>query len=229
MLTLYIANRNFSSWSLRPWVLLTQLGMPFETRVVPFAEGSNWAAFRAFSPTGKVPCLHDGTQVVWDSMGIAEHLADRHAGVWPADAVARSWARCAAAEMHSGFATLRTQCAMNCGYRVRLRAIDAPLQADLRRLDELWCEGLSRFGGPFLAGDGFTAVDAAFAPVAFRIQTYGLTLSEPAQAYAQRLLALPAMQQWYRDALAESFEDPAHDQACLVHGELLADLRHRGR
>ncbi len=229
MLTLYIANRNFSSWSLRPWVLLAHLGIPFETRLAPFAQGSNWVSFRAFSPTGKVPCLHDAEQVVWDSMGIAEHLADRHPEVWPSDVMARSWARCAAAEMHSGFTPLRTQCPMNCGYRVRLLAVDAPLQADLRRLDELWCEGLSQFGGPFLAGEAFTAVDAAFAPVAFRIQTYGLTLSEPALAYAQRLLALPAMQQWYADALAESFEEPAHDAACLVQGELLADLRHRGR
>ncbi|HQY70835.1 MAG TPA: glutathione S-transferase N-terminal domain-containing protein, partial [Pseudomonadales bacterium] len=107
MYELYIANKNYSSWSLRPWVLMRELRIAFDERLVPFAPGSNFERFRAFSPTGKVPCLHDGATVVWDSLAIAEYLAERHAGVWPSDARARAWARSAAAEMHSGFGALR--------------------------------------------------------------------------------------------------------------------------
>ncbi|MBI2732623.1 MAG: glutathione S-transferase family protein [Aquabacterium sp.] len=226
MYELFIANKNYSSWSLRPWVLLRQLGLPFQEHLHPFATGPNWAAFRAFSPTGKVPCLHDAGDVVWDSLAIAEYLAERHAGVWPERAEARAWARCAAAEMHAGFAELREVCSMNCGLRVQLhdQALTR-IQPDLTRLDELWRQGLTRFGGPFLAGPAFTAVDAFYAPVAFRIQTFGLTLSPLAQAYAQRLLALPAMQQWYEAALAEPWREPGHDEASLMYGSLLDDLR----
>jgi glutathione S-transferase len=225
MKTLFIANKSYSSWSLRPWVLMTHLQLPFTERMQVFDAGSNWAAFHAFSPTGKVPCLHDGEAVVWDSLAITEYLAERHAGVWPFDASARVWARCAAAEMHSSFGALRQTCPMNCGVRVRLHEVSAALQADLDRLDALWAEGLTRFGGPFLAGEAFTAVDAFFAPVAFRIQTYGLSLTGSAQAYAQRLLALPAMQQWYTQALQEPWIEPGHDAESLAHGSLLADLR----
>lgn len=225
MLTLCIANKNYSSWSLRPWVLMKQLQIPFEERLHPFGEGSNWQAFRAFSPTGKVPCLIAGDTVVWDSLAIAEYLAELHPGVWPADARARAWARCASAEMHSGFAALREACSMNCGLRVRLHALSPALQADLSRIGELWQEGLARFGGPFLAGASFTAADAFFAPVAFRIQTCGLSLPAPAQAYAHSLLALPAMQQWYAQALQEPWREPGHEASLLQQGELLTDLR----
>src|SRR5690349_9794152 len=117
MYTLYIANKNYSSWSLRPWLLMRQLGIPFEERLVPFGHGAG--GFRTFSPTGKVPCLVDGDTVVWDSLSIVEYLADRHPGVWPAEPKARAWARSAAAEMHSGFAALRERCTMNLGIRVR--------------------------------------------------------------------------------------------------------------
>ncbi len=228
MYQLYIANKNYSSWSLRPWSLLSALGIPFDERLVPFTSDSaaNWQAFREFSPNGKVPCLHDGTTVVWDSLSIAEYLAERHADVWPSDPVARTWARCAAAEMHSGFSVLRQQCGMNCGVRVRLRPdLSAALEADIARVDELWSEGLRRFGGPFLAGAGFTAVDAFFAPVAFRVQTYGIQLGDKAAAYAQRLLDLPAMKRWYADALQESWRDAGHEDDVLRSGELLQDLR----
>ncbi len=164
MYRLHIANKNYSSWSLRPWVLMRARDIPFEERLTPFADGSSHAAFRAFSPTGKVPCLTDGDIVVWDSLGIAEYLADRHPGLWPEAPNARTWARCAAAEMHSGFGALRDFCGMNCGLRVRLHAMPEPLLRDLERLQELWAEGLERFGGPFLAGPVFTTVDAFFAP-----------------------------------------------------------------
>jgi glutathione S-transferase len=225
MYTLHIANKNYSSWSLRPWILLRELGIPFEEVLHRFAEGSNRETFRAFSPNGLVPCLHDDGIRVWDSFAIVEHLAERHPEVWPADAVARAWARSATAEMHSGFGTLRERCTMNCGIRVRLDTIDAALQQDISRIEALWNEGLARFGGPFLAGGHFTAVDAFFAPVAFRVQTYGLVLDDNAAAYAARLRALPAMKAWEAAALAEPWREPGHEAEVRRTGTLLADLR----
>ena len=227
MYELYIANKNYSSWSLRPWVLMRALGILFDETLVPFAPGtsSSWSAFRAFSPTGKVPCLRDGERVVWDSLAIAEYLAERHAGVWPADEAARAWARCAAAEMHSGFPALRSTCTMNCGIRVRIEPPDVALGKDAARLGELWNEGLARFGGPFLAGASFTAVDAFYAPVAFRIQSYGLSLDAASMAYARRLLDLPAMRDWYAAALAETWRDPDHEDEARRVGVWLQDLR----
>jgi glutathione S-transferase len=225
--TLYIANRNYSSWSLRPWILLTELGIPFEEKLTPFQHGtsSSWAAFRAFSPTGKVPCLHDGNVIVWESLSIAEYVAERHGGVWPADAGARAWARSAAAEMHSGFNALRSNCPMNCGIRLQLKVVSAALTRDLTRLQELWNEGFKQFGGPYLAGATFGAVDAFFAPVVFRIQSYRLSVDEVAQAYVQRMLALPGMQSWYESALQETWRDPDHEEETLQQGTLLQDLR----
>ena len=225
MTTLYIANKNYSSWSLRPWALLKVLGIPFEERLVPFGEGSNLATFREFAPNGKVPCLHADGQVVWDSLAIIEFLAERHAGVWPADPAARAWARCAAAEMHSGFGGLRSGCSMTVGQRVRLPRLSPAVQADLARIDELWSEGLTRFGGPYLAGVAFTAVDAFFAPVAFRVRTYGLSLSPAAAAYAERLLALPALREWETAALAEPWRDEGHEVEIRAAGEVTADFR----
>ncbi|MEO8444191.1 MAG: glutathione S-transferase [Gammaproteobacteria bacterium] len=225
MYQLYIANKNYSSWSLRPWVLMKALGIPFEEQQQVFREGSNWEPFRAFSPTGLVPCLHDGPTVVWDSLAIAEYLAERHPGVWPGDPVARSFARCAAAEMHTGFGVLRTICTMNCGLRIRLREIPEPLQTNVDRIAELWNEGLGRFNGPFLAGSAFSAADAFFAPVAFRIQTYGLRLGGAADAYAGRLLALPAMGEWYASALRETWREAAHEAEARAVGTVLEDLR----
>jgi glutathione S-transferase len=222
---LYIGNRNYSSWSLRPWVLMREREIPFEEHVVPFEPGSSWAKFRAFSPSGRVPCLVDGGTVVWDSLGITEHLAERHPGMWPRDAAARTWARCAAAEMHSGFATLRNRCSMNVGLEVRLHEIEPALQRDVERVDELWSEGLRRFGGSFLGGADFTAVDAFFAPVAFRVATYGLPLGEPASAYAARLLALPSMLEWKRAALLEPWREVDHEADAAASGTILADHR----
>jgi glutathione S-transferase len=225
MYELFITNKNYSSWSLRPWVLMRQLELPFRERLVPLPDGSCWDTFRAFSPSGRVPCLHDGDTVVWDTLGITEYLAERHDGVWPAGPKARAWARCAAAEMHAGFGTLRERCTMSCGLRIRLRDVPPALARDLARLGELWNEGLARFGGPFLAGERFTAVDAFFAPVAFRVQTYGLALDDTSAAYAARLLALPAMRSWYTDALAETWREPEHEAEAEVAGTWLEDLR----
>lgn len=230
--TLHIANKKYSSWSLRPWVLMRTLDIAFEEQLHPFNGQDNREKFSTFSPTGKVPCLiaqlaagetHKQT-IVWDSMGITEYLAERHAGVWPQDALARAWARCAAAEMHSGYAALRNSCPMCCGVRVELKPMSEALRADMLRIDALWSEGLSSFGGSFLAGDAFTAVDAFFAPVAFRVQTYGLPLSAVSEAYTQRLLQLPAMKQWYREALQEHWPDARHEEAIRAAGKVLSGL-----
>jgi len=225
MYTLHIANKNYSSWSLRPWILMREKGIDFAETLHRFEPGGAWATFRAFSPTGKVPALHDGATVVWDSLAIVEYLAERHAGVWPSDAAARAWARSATAEMHSAFQTLRQQCSFNLGLRVTLNEIGPALQKDIDRIDELWSEGLKRFGGPFLAGTAFTAVDAFYAPVQFRIQTYGLKLGNAAGAYSQRVLALPGMADWQAAGLAEDFRDPEHDEVVRRFGRITADLR----
>jgi glutathione S-transferase len=227
MYDLYIGNKNYSSWSLRPWVLMRELNIPFREIVVPFGGSANPDAFRAFSPTGKVPCLVDESHTVWDSLAITEYVAERHAGVWPAEAAARAWARCAAAEMHSGFSALRNTCGMNCGLRVRLHSIQPALERELRRLEQLWADGLMRFGGPFLTGTRFCAADAFFAPVAFRIQTYEPPISADARRYAELLLGLASMKQWYAAGLAETWRDPEHEEEVRAAGVWTQDLRAR--
>ena len=225
MYTLHIANKNYSSWSLRPWVLMRELSIPFEEKMHVFKGGANWDSFRVFSSSGTVPCLWDGDRRIWDSLAITEYLAEKHPVVWPDDAGARAWARSACAEMHSGFGTLRSVCSMNCGVRMALDSVSPALQKDVRRIDELWCDGLESFGGPFLAGKQFTAADAFYTPVAFRIQTYQLALSDNAMAYARRLLALPAMVDWYKKALSEPWRDDSHEEEILLYGQVTEDLR----
>ena len=225
MYALFIANKNYSSWSLRPWVLMKEAGIPFDERSMSFEGADNWALFRSFSPNGQVPCLYDGDTVVWDSLAIVEYLAERHPGIWPADAKARAWARSAAAEMHTGFSALRGLCTMNCGLRIALTTLPDKVRRDIARLDELWRDGLARHDGPYLAGATFTAVDAFFAPVAFRIQTYGLELGDDAMAYARRLLGLPAMRDWYAAALAEPYREEAHEADATAAGRITEDFR----
>ena len=149
MYELFIANKNYSSWSLRPWVLMKVLGIPFKERLIPFvgAGRANFEAFKKFSPSGKVPCLKDGETFVWDSLAIAEYLDERHPGVWPKDAAARAWARSASAEMHSGFTALRGTCNMNCGIRVKMKSVPEGVTQDLARLGELWNDGLKNSAG----------------------------------------------------------------------------------
>jgi glutathione S-transferase len=223
--TLHIANKNYSSWSLRPWLLLRELQIPFTENLIPFQKAAEWAAYRRIAPNGKVPCLVDGDITVWDSLAIVEYLAERHAGVWPKGAAARTWSRSAAAEMHAGFSELRTHCSMSCGVRMTLHTMTAGLNADLNRLAALWNDGLNHFGGPFLAGPAFSAVDAFFAPVAFRVQTYGLTLDPVSQAYVTRLLNLDAMRSWYADALREPWRDLPHEAEIAQSGTVVQDLR----
>ena len=209
---LYIGNKNYSSWSLRPWLLMTQLGLDFsETRLrIDFAEGSSFKkTMLALAPTGRVPLLIDEDFAVWDSLAIAEYLAERFPDkvVWPADRLLRARARSLCAEMHSGFGALRERCPMNIeaslpkvGERA-LREWPAVI-ADVRRIDEMWSGQLAESGGPFLFG-AFGAVDAFYAPVCARIATYGLPVGASSRAYVERLFALPAMQRWCEAARAE--------------------------
>ena len=223
--TLITATRNYSSWSLRPWLLMRALGIAFEDRLEPFVAASNYGAFRSFSPTGQVPVLIDGDRTVYDSMGITLYLADRHEGVWPKDAGARAWAMCAASEMHAGFSALRNDCTMNVGVRVRPKPMSDALKANIARVTELWEEGLSRFGGPYLAGPALTAVDAFFAPVAWRVRTYGLDVGVAGQVWVDHIIAHPAMQQWEAAALTETWREVGHEEELATCGDIIADYR----
>jgi glutathione S-transferase len=225
MYTLVIGNKNYSSWSLRPWVLLKARGIDFDERLVPFPGGDSFDFFRRHSPNGRVPCLIDGPDAIWDSLAIAEYVAERHPGAWPADARLRGWQRSAAAEMHSSFSTLRTMCGMNCGVRVSLNDRPAALLRDIARVAELWAQGLLRSGGPFLNGETFGVLDAFFAPVAFRAQTYALDFGPEGNAYVERLLAVPAMREWYAAALAEPMRDEEHEAELRLYGTVTQDLR----
>lgn len=194
---LLIGNRNYSSWSLRPWLVLKHFDIPFEDEVLQL-QGEGWrAALAQRSPTAKVPVLEDGDLVVVETIAIIEYLADKFPdrAIWPADIGERAMARAASAEMHSAFQALRSHAPMN------LRAshpgkvnIDTVLK-DLHRLETLWGGLLKRSGGPFLFGP-FTAADAMFAPVATRIRTYGLPVSDVAAGYVDAIYALPAFQEW---------------------------------
>lgn len=226
MYELHIANKNYSSWSLRPWVLMKALDIPFSETQHFFKPGGQ-SGFDSFSPSSLVPCLVDGKTTVWDSFAITEYVHEDYPAVWPAQKAARAFARSAAAEMHSGFSTLRTLCSMTVGVRIKLNDTPPALIRDIARIDDIWTFGLTNFGGPYLAGDAFTAVDAFYAPVVFRIQTYGVgfDLSDTSRAYIDRMLALAAMQQWYTEALAETERDMPHEAEIVASGEVIADYR----
>ena len=224
MYVLITANRNYSSWSLRPWMLMQGLDIAFEDQIEPFTNPINYDEFRSFSPTGQVPVLLDEGRTVYDSLGITLYLADRHDGVWPADPDARAWAQCAVAEMHSGFSALRGDCTMNVGVRVTPKPPSGALRLDIARLRELFAEGLSRFGGPYLAGDRFTAADAFYAPIAFRIRTYDLDVGA-AQAWVDHMLSHPAMLEWERQALLEEWREESHEAELAAAGVITADYR----
>ena len=225
MYRLITANRNYSSWSLRPWVLMKTLGIPFEDAFVTFAGLDNYETFRSFAPNGMVPVLIDGDRTVWDLIGIALYLGDRHEGVWPAGEDARAWAQCVAAEMHGGFAALRNDCTMNVGVRVRRNPDSLALKRDMARIAEIFEQGLERFGGPFLAGAGFTAADAFFAPVVYRARSYSLELGPKGSDWVERMLALPAMREWEEQALREDYREEGHEAALAATGAIIQDLR----
>ena len=222
MLKLYIGNKNYSSWSMRPWVLLTQAGIAFEEVMVRFDSFEADSAFKrqisAVNPVGRVPVLVDGELVVWDSLAIAEYLAETHpdSGLWPTGRADRARARSLCAEMHSGFGALRSHGPMN--IEAALPDIGAliwrdkaAVRADVARLVGMWQQLLGQHGGPMLFGK-FSIADAFYAPVCMRLRTYALPMPADVAAYVERVAALPGVAAWIRDALAErdflDFEEP---------------------
>jgi glutathione S-transferase len=205
--TIIIGNKNYSSWSLRGWIALRHCTEDFDEVMIPLRKQTTSADIRAHSPAGKVPSLHDGDLLVWDSLAICEYLADifPDAGLWPEDRAARAHARAASAEMHSGFQALRHDMPMNC--RASLRGLGATQAAltDIARIEVIWDECRERFGGggDFLFGH-FTIADAMYAPVASRLKTYQPELGPTAKAYVDAIHGLPAMQEWIEAASAES-------------------------
>lgn len=203
---LVIANKNYSSWSLRPWLLLKHAGIPFEEEKLSFNDPEFKARVRRYSPVGKVPVLVDGDIVVWDSLAIAEYVAEKHpeARLWPEDAAARARARSMCAEMHSGFAAMRNHMGMNCELSVRGAIFPLEVQADVARVLDIWrtCREAHQAKGPFLFGR-FSVADAFFAPVTRRFVTYGTALPAVAKEYVDTISALPAMREWLAEALAE--------------------------
>lgn len=205
-LTLVIGNKNYSSWSLRPWVLLRYAEIPFEEIRVPLYTPQSSAAILRHAPAGKVPILKDGAITVWESLAICEYLAEKfpeHAG-WPADAHARALARSISAEMHAGFANLRSHMSMNCRKRLPGKGMTPAVRRDIERISAMWNDCRRRFGsgGRFLFG-AFGIADAMYAPVALRFVTYGVELDSVCAAYVQAICGLPAIQQWLAEAALE--------------------------
>jgi glutathione S-transferase len=222
MLKLFIGNKNYSSWSMRPWVLLKQAGIEFEEVKVlfdSFDPGSNFkVALDGVTPAGKVPVLQDDGFAIWDTLAIAEYVAEKFPDkkLWPQDRQARARARSICAEMHSGFSALRSSCGMNIEASLahigQLVWRDKPgVRADVQRLVSMWSELLAQHGGPLLFG-GFTVADAYFAPVCMRMRTYALPVPADISAYVERVCALPGIKAWIDGALAEhdfrQFEEP---------------------
>ncbi|MFT4162634.1 glutathione S-transferase family protein [Shinella sp.] len=208
-LVLYVGNKNYSSWSFRPWIAMAAAGVPFTDRVIPFDFAAGNPEIRKVSPTGRVPLLQHGDVKVWESLAIIEYAAELFpdAGIWPQDRVARAEARAISMEMLSGFRALRNACPMN--IRRTPGGIDLAdgVKEDVARIETIWKDALARSGGPFLFG-GFSAADAMYAPVVNRLEIYRLTRDETILAYMARMKAHPAWQRWQAAALAEPWIVP---------------------
>lgn len=214
-LTLIIGNKAFSSWSLRPWLALKHTGLPFDEILIPLRQPDTAARIAEHSPSGRVPCLRDGDRVIWDSLAICEYLAEiaPAAGLWPEDAGARAVARSVSAEMHSGFVGLRTHMSMDLKAMRPGVGRNAESEADIARVLELWRATRERFGadGPFLFGR-FSIADAMYAPVVTRLITYGVELDDVGSAYAEAVMALPAIREWVDAAKAEPWDIYANER-----------------
>ena len=207
-LTLYIGNKNYSSWSFRPWLAMKAANIAFEEVLIPIYTGAaDKQRILDVSPAGKVPVLTDGDVTVWDSIAIIEYLAERfpQAQLWPQDTAARAHARAISAEMHGGFGALRRECGMNIHRPIRAKALSEEAGENIARVQEIWTDCRARYGraGPFLFG-GFTAADAMYAPVVHRFRTYAIEVSQPVRAYMDAMLAYPAFAEWTAQALAEA-------------------------
>jgi glutathione S-transferase len=207
-LKLVIGNKNYSSWSMRPWLALRANDIAFEEIFIPLYTGAaDKQRILGFTPAGKVPALIDGDVTVWDSLAIIEYLAERfpEAGLWPEDHAARAHARSISAEMHSGFMALRNECPMNLHRPVRAVALSEDARANIARIQEIWLECRARYGkpGPFLFGR-FGGADAMFAPVVYRFRTFAIDAAPEVQAYMNTMMALPAVEEWTKAGLAET-------------------------
>lgn len=204
--TLVIGNKKYSSWSLRPWLLLVHGGIAFDEVRIALRKPDTADRIREHSPSGRVPVLHAGKLTIWDSLAIAEFLAERHPNSvrWPADLEVRARARSVSAEMHSGFSALRQNMPMHCDAYYPGAGRTPEVLADIARITEIWNDCRARFGagGPFLFG-AFSIADAMYAPVVFRFRTYGVELDAVCRAYVDTMTALPAMQRWLAEATAE--------------------------
>jgi len=201
--TLVIGDKNYSSWSLRPWLAMRCFDIPFEERLVPLYRPESKAALLAASPPGKVPVLIDGDVVIWDSLAILEYLAEGRPELWPRDRKARAQARALSAEMHAGFSALRSACPMNIRRAPKPTPLAEDVKADIARIDAALGGALAASGGPFLFGE-FCAADAMFAPIALRFQTYCIDISPATQGWVAAITSLPAMQDWISAARAEA-------------------------
>ncbi len=203
---LIIGNKNYSSWSMRPWIAMKVAGLPFDEELLPLHEPGSRERVLTYSPAGKVPVLIDGDIAVWESLAILEYLAEKfpQAGLWPSDTRARSHARVVSNEMHGGFMPLRRACAMNMWLPPKHRPQSDEVMDNVKRIDALWTDCRTRYGkgGDFLFG-AFGAADAMYAPVASRLHSYGLPVGEISQAYMKAMMALPAWQEWLAAALKE--------------------------
>jgi glutathione S-transferase len=215
-LKLVIANKAYSSWSLRPWILMTHFGIPFEEIVVALRRPETRAEILKFSPTGKCPALVDGDVVVWESLAIVEYLAESFPGlpIWPRQKPARALARSLAAEMHAGFSALRNHCPTQFLRPVKKIALTPEVEADVARVESAWRDARRRFGaaGPFLFG-AFSAADAMFAPVVNRFHIYDIPVGPEARAYMAAMQALPAWKAWIAGAEGEPWRIAEYDQA----------------
>ena len=211
--TLFIGNKCFSSWSLRPWIGMKHFGIPFEEKTIRLRTPETAGNLAAVSPTGQVPVLSDDGTIIWETLAILEYLAERlpEHPFWPADRAVRAQARCVATEMHSGFRALRHAWPMNLRRPRAHKPLEGEADADRRRVETVWRDCLDRSGGPFLFG-AFTSADAMYAPMATRFATYGGELPAEIRAYVEAVLALPAMREWYADAAAETWPEPAPDE-----------------
>jgi glutathione S-transferase len=203
-LILVIGNKNYSSWSLRPWILMTQLGVPFQEKLIQLDTPEFKDEVAEWGPSGRVPVLRDGELTVWDSLAICEYIAEITGRGWPKDKAARAVARSVSAEMHSGFTNLRMEWPMNARARNRRMPMTPGLEADVDRIEEIWIDCRRHFGagGPWLFGE-YSIADAMFAPVVLRFNTYGAQVSDTARWYIATALESPALQSWVRAAKEE--------------------------
>lgn len=222
---LIIANKLYSSWSMRPWLVMRAIGLDFEETVIPLRQTDTAERIRTYSPSGKVPVLIDGDVKVWESLAIISYLADKFPDkpIWPDGMVARAHAKSISMEMHGGFQALRQACPMNLGKRFAAPAVTEELKANVARIEEIWRETRSSFGagGPYLFGARFTAADAMFAPVATRLDSYSISVAPDTRAYVDAIYANPQFIEWRNAAFNETWSIPAYEDGLTM----LVDLK----